>query len=128
MLTLFSASLGDFSFDAIQKQYSVLGPILMILYLFVGAVMLLNLLIAILSAVYDRVQEGATKEFAFAKAQAVSMHGIYWNKKETSIPLPPPLNLITACLWPNSFLIDCYGAMHAMWFTPGEAGVWASNL
>ena len=66
VLTLFSASLGDFSFDAIRKEQSFIGPFLMILYLFVGAVMLLNLLIAILSAVYE-VQEGATKEFAFRR-------------------------------------------------------------
>ena len=114
MLTLFSASMGDFSFDAIRKEQPVLGPVLMMLYLFVGAVMLLNLLIAILSDVYARVQESALAEFSFAKAKTVATYSIFWHGQKTVIPLPPPLNLVTLCLEP---LVAVLGGLGDAWST-----------
>ena len=106
MMTLFSAAMGDFSFDAIRKEQAFLGPILMMLYLFVGAVMLLNLLIAILSDVYAKVNDGAQKEVAFTKAKTVTTYRIYWDQQRTVIPLPPPLNLVTACVLPISWVVQ----------------------
>jgi hypothetical protein len=109
MMTLFSAAMGDFSFDAIRKPehgQPWLGPILMMLYLFVGAVMLLNLLIAILSDVYATVNDGAQKEVAFTKAKTVTTYRVFWDKKGTLIPLPPPLNLVTAAVLPISWVVQ----------------------
>ena len=109
MMTLFSAAMGDFSFDAIRKPehgQPWLGPILMMLYLFVGAVMLLNLLIAILSDVYATVNDGAQKEVAFTKAKTVTTYRVFWDKKRTLIPLPPPLNLVTAAVLPISWVVQ----------------------
>ena len=81
VLTLFSASLGDFSFDEIRKEQGFFGPVLLVLYLFVGAIMLLNLLIAILSAIYEDVRrQGVEKEHAYTKTQAVVEYGIYWEQ------------------------------------------------
>ena len=108
-LTLFSASLGDFSFSEIYKEQTFFGPVLMIVYLFVGAVMLLNLLIALLASVYEEVQSQAKAEHSYGKAKTVSVYGIFWNTGRTWIALPPPLNLITL---PLRFLIGlCYLAM-----------------
>lgn len=95
VLTLFSASMGDFSFSEIYKEQPFFGPMLLMGYLFVGAVMLLNLLIAILASVYEEVQSQAKAEHSFAKAKTVSVYGIFWDTKKTWIALPPPLNLIT---------------------------------
>ena len=114
VLTLFSASLGDFSFDEIRKEQAFVGPVLMILYLFVGAIMLLNLLIAILSSIYEDVQrQGVEKEHAYAKTQAVVEYGIYWEQKQTNIPLPPPLNLMTVICWPFSIASWLWHKMRA---------------
>ena len=112
MLTLFGAALGDFSFDEIRKEQPILGPVLMMLYLFVGAVMLLNLLIAILADVYNRVQEGSMEEFSFSKAKTVSTYSIFWDKGNTVIPLPPPLNLVTFLLEPVAAVL---GSLQWLW-------------
>ena len=109
IITLFSAAMGDFSFDEINKEQPIFGPILLMLYLFVGAIMLLNLLIAILGDIYARVKSGAKEEYLFARAQTVVDHSIYWDGRHTAVPLPPPLNLITFLMTP---LIWLNGALY----------------
>jgi hypothetical protein len=109
IITLFSAAMGDFSFDEINKEQPIFGPILLMLYLFVGAIMLLNLLIAILGDIYARVKSGAKEEYLFARAQTVVNHSIYWDGRHTAVPLPPPLNLITFLMTP---LIWLNGALY----------------
>ena len=103
MQTLFAATFGDFSFQELRNEHRVFGPFLMLLYMFVGAVMLINLLIALLSDVYQKVQKGAREEFSFSKAKTVASNRLMWCGKDTSIPLPAPLNLITFWLWPISW-------------------------
>ena len=122
MLTLFSASMGDFSFDAIRKSETApnwLGPTLMTLYLFIGAVMLLNLLIAILSDVYTRVNDSSKKEVSFTKAKTVSEFRIFWNGNKTAIMLPPPLNLLTMPTTSVSWLFD--GAAYCLGRSEGSS-------
>ena len=109
VLTLFSASMGDFSFSEIYKEQPFFGPMLLMGYLFVGAVMLLNLLIAILASVYEEVQSQAKAEHSYAKAKTVSVYGIFWDTKKTWIALPPPLNLITLPL--KLFMGVCWLAL-----------------
>jgi hypothetical protein len=106
MLTLFSGAMGDFSFDAIRKDQPIFGPFIMMLYIFVGSIMLLNLLIAILGDVYGDVQAGAQEEFRFGKTKTVTDYRIFWNKYGTHVSLPAPMNLITAPLIPVLWLVE----------------------
>eukprot|EP00937_MAST-01D_sp_MAST-1D-sp2_P000310 g310.t1 len=109
ILELFKASLGDFSYDELWAipswgtQY--FGIALLTLFLFIGAVMLLNLLIAILADTYTKVQEVASSTFHFERTKIVQEHMIYWQGHATVIKLPPPLNSFTFLVgYPLNFL------------------------
>merc|ERR1719197_70453 len=103
LITMFKASLGDFSFEEFwQIQNDTLtqtfGILMLIIFLFVCAIMLLNLLIAILADTYTRVQTEMMETFHFEKALLVQEHMIWWNGSETVIELPPPFNAFSLLL------------------------------
>merc|ERR1711871_284288 len=84
----------------------------MMLYLFVGAIMLLNLLIAMLNDVYTRTAENAANEFAYSKTQTVSNYRVVWKKRRTRISLPAPLNLIGYLIYPLQLGFNAYSAFN----------------
>jgi hypothetical protein len=102
MQTLFSAAMGDFTFTELRAEHTFFGPALLLIFVFVGAIMLLNLLIAMLSDIYQRVQNGAREEFAFSNAKTVASNRLMWCGQKTAIPLPAPLNLLTC--WQLPFI------------------------
>jgi hypothetical protein len=105
ILTLFKAAMGDFDLDVLRENEPIFGPIFMLIYLFVGAVMLLNLLIAILSDVYANVQEKSSEEFSFAKAKACCDFRVFWNGMRTHVSLPAPLNMVSIMLYPAEVVV-----------------------
>lgn len=72
---------------------------MMVIYLVIMAVMLLNLLIAVLSTAHTEVQRNASKEFQLARAKIILQSG----DDVRDDVLPPPFNLIRPIIgtvWP----------------------------
>lgn len=75
------------------------GIALLVVYLIIMAVMLLNLLIAVLSTAHAEVDRNAEKEFHLARAKIILQSG----EDVLNDVLPPPFNLIKPALgmiWP----------------------------
>ena len=73
--TLYSASLGDFSFDpflnpVIEEEWrSVLGHVLMVLFTATSHIILLNLLIAIMGSTYERFKDDSEIEYRVGRGK-----------------------------------------------------------
>lgn len=114
LLIMFQSMLGNFDFNWFQvryenvdgkdcgsARYSEFGVILLVTYLVITAVMLLNLLIAVLSTTHSEVHQNATHEFYLVREKLIlqSVEGVH---KDV---LPPPFNMvkpILGMLWPVS--------------------------
>lgn len=113
VLTLFSAMLGEFSFEAFEPEEEdddeiecrntrnrQAGVVLLVVYLIIMAVMLLNLLIAVLSTAHAAVYQDAEKQFHAARAKLI----VQSRDDVLHDVLPPPFNLIkpvSGVLWPT---------------------------
>lgn len=111
VLTLFSAMLGDFDFskfslgdssenECIYVPHREAGVILLVVYLIIMAVMLLNLLIAVLSTAHSKVYGNAEKQFHAARAKLI----VQSRDDVVHDVLPPPFSLIkpiSGLLWPS---------------------------
>lgn len=98
LLTLFRAMVGNFEFDDIYDDFESCpqprwardtGIGLLVFYLIVMAILLLNLLIAVLSTVHSEVYAHSTQEFHLARARVIhqTCRALLYGR------LPPPLNL-----------------------------------
>ncbi|GMH84644.1 hypothetical protein TL16_g09982 [Triparma laevis f. inornata] len=90
--TLFIAMLGILDEGEVQnmrEKYVWMGPSTIILYLLITSVILLNLLIAILSNIYKKIDEKSNEEWMFLWGSTVMKL-----QKEVATTLPPPLNVI----------------------------------
>ena len=75
LVTVFVFILGDFSVQELQESIDPpLATVLLVVYLFLMAIVLLNLLIAIMSDRFDEIQENAGAEASYARALVVSEH------------------------------------------------------
>ncbi|CAN0037159.1 unnamed protein product, partial [Scytosiphon promiscuus] len=104
LLDMFMAMLGDTSFEHFQKSLNPTckgpswefdaGIFLLVTYIVIMAILMLNLLIAILSTVHDKVSENSVTEFHLARCQFIqaSASGV-----EKGL-LPPPFNLFMVLL------------------------------
>eukprot|EP00274_Cyanoptyche_gloeocystis_P002572 CAMPEP_0196654202 /NCGR_PEP_ID=MMETSP1086-20130531/3888_1 /TAXON_ID=77921 /ORGANISM="Cyanoptyche gloeocystis , Strain SAG4.97" /LENGTH=748 /DNA_ID=CAMNT_0041985819 /DNA_START=39 /DNA_END=2282 /DNA_ORIENTATION=+ len=88
-LKMFRALLGDFDFDFVGDSFPILGPILLAIYLIIGAILLLNLLIAVLSQSYNTIQGRSEQEFKFGFAETV----LEYSASDSGFEFPAPLNL-----------------------------------
>ncbi|CAM9891277.1 unnamed protein product, partial [Phaeothamnion confervicola] len=91
VLTLFSAMLGNFEFEVFDGvQHGLAGTVLLCTYLTVMAIMLLNLLIAVLAAAYTAVMSNINKEFQVSQTFLFmeSIKGAEMNL------LPTPFNIL----------------------------------
>ena len=70
-----------------------MGPLTIILYLLITSVILLNLLIAILSNIYQKIDDKSNEEWMFLWASTVMRL-----QKEVQETLPPPLNVVLRLL------------------------------
>eukprot|EP01046_Picozoa_sp_COSAG06_P012652 COSAG06_NODE_749_length_12615_cov_35.521333_11_plen_994_part_00 len=87
---LFRVYLGDFGYSFAGAEHETAACIVYGAYLLLIVVLVLNLLIAILSAEHAEVYEDIDKEFAFTKTKATLRMKDRVDKHE----LPPPLNLL----------------------------------
>lgn len=112
LLTMFESMLGEFTFEQFyvgyydesgaycgMVSYHEAGITLMVIYLIIMAVMLLNLLIAVLSTAHAAVDQNADKEYHLARAKIILQSG----DDVLNDVLPPPFNLLKPVLglvWP----------------------------
>ena len=87
---------GDFDLAAMEEysnfehyEMSFALPVLLWVYMFLATVVLINLLIAQMSATYENVKAQGEEMWQFERAQLILEY------KDGKPPLPPPLN----CLW-----------------------------
>lgn len=92
--TLFLVFLGDISIAFEGARYRVLCYSLLIIYTFIMALLMLNLLITLLMGKYEEAKADLQKEFAFVRAST-----IFWLQDSTiDYDLPPPFNLLQLTL------------------------------
>ncbi|CAM9931417.1 unnamed protein product, partial [Ectocarpus sp. 13 AM-2016] len=102
-VTVFSAALGGPDFELYEAAGSECrcklpdgareaGIFLMVVYMVIMAVVLLNLLIAVLSTAHSKVYDNADKEFHLARAKLIYQSA----RVVTHRRPPPPLNLVKA--------------------------------
>jgi len=61
----------QFSFDEFRAESSILGPIFLLLYLLVIAIIFINLLVAILTHIFDRANKKAIVYFYMSKIHKI---------------------------------------------------------
>lgn len=95
-LTLFKAMLGEVGFfdDFPGNDFDAVATALFVIYLVVIAVMLLNLLIAVLSTSHSKVEGKADQEFKVSKARMIEHYRLVVDL----CLLPPPFNLVQLVL------------------------------
>ena len=89
-----------------MRRYSVyMEPAmgLMVLFQLLSAVLMINMLIAMMAKTFDKNQEEDTVNFNYLRAKIIST----WVE---SHPAPPPFNLLTLVVWkPISMILGCIG-------------------
>ena len=76
--TLFSATVGQFTYqDFYQSYYQTIATIMLILYIVMTNILLINLLIAQMSSTYDRIFTKSREEWAFIKVSQLHSYIIY---------------------------------------------------
>ncbi|KAL9984405.1 hypothetical protein ACROYT_G006693 [Oculina patagonica] len=76
------------SIDSVDHPSVTLVYLLYSLFLIMGVVLLVNMMIALLSNTYQRVQENSLKEWSFKKAITIKTYSSYH-------PVPVPFNLVS---------------------------------
>lgn len=105
VLTLFSASLGNYDFQELFTSYDdktdrtmhTIASTMMIVYVTMTAIVLLNLLIARMSSTLQRIESRAFEEWSFTQAQSLQQYTLI-NEHHSMCMLPPPLNLLLVAL------------------------------
>ena len=104
--TMFAASLANFSFDDFTQmdfEVEIVGTILLGIYLLISVVICLNLLIALLSNIYEQITSESDAEYRavlnnyYIKYSWDNTYGFF-------ILLPPPLNIVNIIFMPIYFL------------------------
>jgi hypothetical protein len=106
-LQLFENSLQDFDFtifDTNSVVVDTIGILIFIAFLILITLVTINVFIARLSCIYDKVHNKATAEWSFTKSYYISRF-IYLKEVHPCCMLPPPFNLLTGA---SAFLFYCY--------------------
>lgn len=95
-LDLFKSMLGDTAFFEVFAglPYDGMATALLVIYLFIVAIMLLNLLVAILSTSHAKVEDNVEREFKVSKARIIEHYQLVVKDNL----LPAPFNLIDELL------------------------------
>lgn len=100
ILMVLEVALGDVNFgEFIEIEYNCNRPhwvtdaaiFIMVVYIFIMAILLMNLIIAVLSTAHMEVHGNAEKEFYLARSKLIQDSA----KAVVSGSLPPPLNIVT---------------------------------
>lgn len=119
-LTLFKGMLGEVGFfDQVlgdeYREHEQVATALFIVYLVLIAIMLLNLLIAVLSTSHAKVEEKAEQEFRVLRARLMDHYRLVVDEHL----LPPPFNLVQGLLSLPLFLVD--RSWHGVGYTRAKA-------
>ena len=99
--TLFSSSFANYpeSIFYVDSTYHVLGALIMILYIILAAIVLMNLIIARMSATFTSVDEKSVGQFHLSKADIVKRFlPIYESHPFCMLPAPLNAFLVLTCL------------------------------
>lgn len=110
-LSLYSATLGGFDFDVEGNEFdsiNKLGVALLTVYVLGSSVLLLNLLVAQMSATYSRIADKSMQEWSFFIAKTVQQFILIEEKSPFAV-LPAPFNIITSAIAPIHYIL--------LWFT-----------
>jgi hypothetical protein len=97
-LTLFEYALGQVEFnifDSNSVPVNTAGVIILVVFLIILPLVVVNLFIARLTYIYDKVHKKAIEEWSFAKTQFVS-NAAQLHEIHPFCMLPPPLNVFTS--------------------------------
>lgn len=86
--------------ESTDRPTETLAKVLYAAYLLVAAILLINMMIALLSNTYQRVKDNSLKEWKFKKAITVQTY-MYLH------PVPVPLNLVSSLFMAIYWLICC---------------------
>lgn len=89
-LTMFRAMVGDFDygdFEGLDRDTRIFCQVLMSVYISISAVILLNMLIAMMSETYGDVQDQSILQYQYGRATVIK----YFDDDDNE--LPPPLNI-----------------------------------
>jgi hypothetical protein len=95
-LTLFDAALGNHDFDAFGEstQHQSIGIVLMMVYTILVMIVLLNLIIARMSATHEKIDKSALE--VWARMQAINTEDfVLLYERNPMCMLPPPLNILS---------------------------------
>ncbi|CAM9508523.1 unnamed protein product [Scytosiphon promiscuus] len=104
-LSVFKAMLGEVNaFDVLYEEspYKDVARLLLVLYLIVVAVMLLNLLIAVLSTEHAKVERQQDRAFRESKVRIMKL---YTRQVDADL-VPSPFNLVQLALWLMASAVD----------------------
>jgi hypothetical protein len=106
-LTLFESSLGSFDFDIFNTNSVVvntIGILTLVTFLVVIPLITINLFIARLSYIYEKIHLKAEEERAFVKSHFIARY-LHLKEVHPLCMLPPPFNMLTGLA---AFLHWCY--------------------
>lgn len=103
LVSVFNAMLGETgAFDDYDFTFSFWSTLLTVVYLVIMSIVMLNLLIAVLSTEYAKVDERSECSFRVSK---VRMMKLYQRVVDTDL-MPPPFNCVQLVIISLSFLVD----------------------
>jgi hypothetical protein len=101
VLTLFDAALGGHEFGPFQgHKYQQLGTAAMAVYIVFAVIILLNLIIARMSSVHEKMDEKSFELWSMVMAKTAEDFLLLKEKWTPLCMLPPPLNLISTASFP----------------------------
>lgn len=129
MRTLFDAMLGMYDYGAIRTNYKQIHTLFMIFHIYVANIFLLNYLVAILSTIYEEMDEGPG-DFMFKcyKYNYIERYELAFQDDlgyNELVLHPPPLNFFSVFLWPflfSSKLMKKYSLKYSI------INFWAENI
>ena len=107
ILSLYAATLGGFDFAVEGSDFGFvndLGVAFLTVHVLFSSVLLLNLLVACMSATYQRIADKSLQEWSFFIAKTVQQF-ILINEKSPFSILPAPFNIITSALAPLHYIV-----------------------
>ena len=105
-LTLYTAFIGPYTYEAADNGFSISGSIFVVTHRFLSSIFLMNFLIAILSSVFEYMKDDGKFEFKKAKYEFIEKYSIALmdpNGYYEIVIHPPPINFFSLFLLP--FLI-----------------------
>jgi ankyrin repeat protein len=102
LLTLFSMSVQNYdpTFDGLtDNEFGVLAIIVQVCYILLTSVVLMNLVIARMSAIHDKIDDKSFEEWQYSRALTVHQFVVV-EERSPFCMLPPPFNILPCLVFP----------------------------